>query len=300
MEPLHRRSSESGQVAVLAIVFLAVLLGIAAAVLDVGSWYKADRALQANVDAAALAGAQALPEDPAFASSLAGQYALKNGGGTNEVKFESEVLANDTIRVSGTRSAPAFFTKLFGIGSVDVHAVARARTGMMENPRWAAPFAVDEQHPMLQCGCWEEETELDLLKVGPGAFRIINIDGSHGGIGPGTLGDWILRGYEGYMPLGWYYSDPGVKFNSSQVKDALDIRLYTEMLFPVYRATRGSGAGFEYEVVGWGGYVVTSYEIQGSKKNHLYGHFTRVVWEGIASESAAAPDFGARAVSLVE
>jgi hypothetical protein len=53
-------------------------------------------------------------------------------------------------------------------------------------------------------------------------------------------------------------------------------------------------------VVGWAGYVITSYEIQGSKKNKLYGHFTRVIWEGIGSESADVPDFGARTLSLVE
>jgi uncharacterized membrane protein len=56
MVPL-RTSRESGQVAVLALLFMAVLLGMCAAVLDVGSWYRADRALQGNVDAAALAGA---------------------------------------------------------------------------------------------------------------------------------------------------------------------------------------------------------------------------------------------------
>jgi hypothetical protein len=77
-----------------------------------------------------------------------------------------------------------------------------------------------------------------------------------------------------FMPLGWYYSDPGAKFNSSHVKNALDNRLDTEMLFPVYRGTRGGGANFEYEVVGWAGYVITSYEIQGSKKNKLNGRFT--------------------------
>jgi hypothetical protein len=46
--------------------------------------------------------------------------------------------------------------------------------------------------------------------------------------------------------------------------------------------------------------VITSYEIQGSKKNKLFGYFTTVVWEGIGSETAGAPDFGARALSLVE
>jgi hypothetical protein len=72
------------------------------------------------------------------------------------------------------------------------------------------------------------------------------------------------------------------------------------LLFPVYRGTRGGGANFEYEVVGWAGYVVTSYEIQGSKNNKLFGYFTSVAWEGIASETAANPNFGAHTVSLVE
>jgi hypothetical protein len=297
------RTRESGQVVVLLLTFLVVLLGIAAAAIDVGSWYRADRALQSSVDASALAAAQALPDDPGGASALAAEYAAKNGGGLESLSVSTAVVSNDTVVLTGQRTAPGFFSKILGVDSVDVHARAAARAGTLEEARWAAPFGVDEQHPMLQCEptpCFEEETALDLDKVGPGAFRIINIDGSHGGTGPPILADWIVRGYEGYMPLGWYYSDPGTKFNSSHVKDALDARLGSEMLFPIYRDTRGSGAGFEYEVVGWAGYVITSYEIQGSKNNKLNGYFKSVVWEGIGSQSSGAPSFGARAVSLVE
>ncbi len=291
---------QSGQVVVITVLFLAVVLGMSGAVLDVGSWYRADRALQSTVDAAALAGAQALPDDTALANSLALEYAEKNGGGVESVSIESELSADDTILVTGARPAPAFFTKLFGVDEIQVEARAKVRASTIGTARWAAPFAVDERHPMLQCRCFEEATDLELEKVGPGAFRLINIDGSHGGTGPPILAEWIERGYEGYMPLGWYYSDPGAKFNSSHVRNALDARLDTEMLFPVYRNTRGGGANFEYEVVGWAGYVITSYEIKGSKNNKLFGYFTSVVWEGIGSESAGAADFGARVVSLVE
>jgi hypothetical protein len=42
------------------------------------------------------------------------------------------------------------------------------------------------------------------------------------------------------------------------VQDALDARLGHELLFPVYRGTRGGGANFEYEVIGWVGFVVMS------------------------------------------
>ena len=84
--------NERGQAMVLTVVFLVVLLGMAAMVLDVGSWYRADRDTQSTADAAALAGAQALPEDPATAVTLAQQYAAKNGG-----------LGSGTIRSLETR-----------------------------------------------------------------------------------------------------------------------------------------------------------------------------------------------------
>ena len=58
-----RPRSERGQATVLTAVFLVVMLGAAALVLDVGSWYRADRQAQSTADAAALAGAQALPYD---------------------------------------------------------------------------------------------------------------------------------------------------------------------------------------------------------------------------------------------
>ena len=54
--PLHK---SDGQAVVLMAVVLAVLLGAAGLVLDVGSWYRADRATQATADASALAGRSA-------------------------------------------------------------------------------------------------------------------------------------------------------------------------------------------------------------------------------------------------
>lgn len=297
------RKNDCGQTAVLTVVFMTVLIGMAAAVLDVGSWYRADRQLQATVDAAALAGAQALPESTGDADVLAREYAEKNGGGIQDVSFSTTVLANDTIEITGERPAPGFFSKLFGVDSVQVHASAKARSGILAGAKWAAPIAVDDDHPLLSCRpapCSEEETELELEKVGPGAFRLINIDGSHGGTGPSILAEWIRSGFDGFMPLNWYFSDSGAKFNSSQVQDALDSVIGTELLFPVYDETRGGGANFEYEVIGWVGFVLTDWEIQGSKKNKIYGHFTRVVWEGIQSDTATDDDLGARAVTLIE
>jgi Putative Flp pilus-assembly TadE/G-like len=299
--------NQRGQSLVLSLVFLTVLVGMAALVVDVGSWYRADRKLQANADAAALAGAQELPRSMADARTAALAYADTNDGGlkSENVKFRTTVSENDTIEVTTDRPAPGFFAQLFGRSIVDVRAKAAARTGTPSRARYAAPIGIDERHPMLQCGesCWNSgyPTEIDFFKVGPGAFRLINIDSSHGGTGPSTLGDWIRGGLDAWMDKNrWYYSDPGMKPNSSHVTGALDFRDETELLFPVYNAVRAQGAGFEYYVIGWAVFHVTDYEIHGSKDSRIYGYFVNMVWEGILGESSDDPNFGASSIALIE
>ena len=295
--------SKRGQAMILTLVFMTVILGMAAVVVDVGAWYRAHRQMQNNADAAALAGATALPESTGQAASLALTYATRNGGGVmgSDITFSSKEVANDQIQVTARKAVPGVFAKLFGLDSVTVRAHATALAAPPAQPKWAAPFAVDVMHPMLQCEplpCFNQATELDLDKVGPGAFHIINIDGSRGGTSSKTLGDWVETGLNAYMPLGWYYSDPGSKFNSGNVRAALDARIGTDLLFPVYRHVRSQGAGFDYEVIGWVGFHLTGYSIGG--KGKLFGSFTRMIWDGIQSESSTNDDFGVRSISLVD
>ena len=134
--------NERGQAAAFSVLFLAALLGMMALVLDVGSWFREQRDTQSAADAAALAAAHALPENPAQADSLAASYLAKNRGGTADVTYSSKFFANDTIKVHVSRKAPGFFSKLFGVDSVDVGATATARAAGMENARFAAPIAV--------------------------------------------------------------------------------------------------------------------------------------------------------------
>lgn len=299
------RSDNRGQTTVLTLVFMAVLLGMAALVLDLGSWYRSDRALQQTADAAALAGAQALPMSTGNATGLAIEYADKNGGGLtgSGIAFSGSVMANDTIKVNMTRQAPGFFSKMFGLKSVTVGAHAAARVGTFNSAEYAAPIGVDEKHPMLSgngCPCFNDPTTLDLQKVGPGAFRILNIDGSKGGTGQDILGDWIVHGLDAYMPLDWYNSDSGAKFNASEVKAALTARIGTELLFPVYRRVQGGGSNFEYEVIGWVGFHLTGFKGSGNS-GQLDGWFTRVIWQGIQGQTGSeSPDFGALSVQLVD
>jgi hypothetical protein len=304
----HRVRSESGQVAVIMAAFLAVMVGAAAMVLDVGSWYRADRAAQATADAAALAGAQGLQASKSSASALAGEYATKNGGGDIEITFGTKVVANDLITVTVARPAPGFFSKLFGIDSVEVNARATARAGIPAEARYVAPIAVNEQHPMLQCGCFGDPTQVALINLhnpgagdAAGAFGLLNLDSQQdgGNIGSNVLADWIRDGYQGALPLGTYNSAPSANFNSQDIRKALNDRLGTELLFPVYRSITGGGSGAEFDIIAWVGFVPTSFTLGGSSGT-IRGYFTKVIWQGLADETGTVPDHGARVISLIE
>ena len=297
-----------GQAYVISILFLAVLLAMAAAVLDIGSWYRADRSLQATVDAAALAGAQALPSSTGNASALATQYANKNGGGTMNVSFKSKVIANDTITVSGSRPAPGFFSKMLGVNSVTVHATATARVGGLSAAKWVVPIVVDEKHPKLQCNpnpC-SGATELNYLHLknngspdGSGNFGFINLTG--GSSGTSDLGDLIENGWDQYMDLGDYDAITGNMFSSSNIGDLLNARIGDVLLFPIYRKIAGTGTNAHYEIVGWAAFKLSGMDLQGNNEK-LFGEFVGVTWEGIQAEHAsdAGVDFGVKNVSLVD
>lgn len=295
------RRNQDGQAFVLTILFLATLMGMAALVLDVGHWYRSKRDLQAIADAAALAGAQALPDNPVQAAAIAAQYAKDNGGPAPQVTFKTTNLPNDTISVTVSRQEPGFFAKVFSIDSVNVGSKASARTGVLSAAQYAAPFGIDKKQAELQCApipC-TNDTDLDLEKVGPGAFRILNIDGSSGGTGTQILGDWVMHGFDGMMPVNqWYSSDPGAKFNSSNVAGAMSLRLGDELLFPVYDDVTGNGANLQYHVIGWAGFVVTAFDGKGNS-GHIQGHFTKFLAQGLQG-MPTGPSFGSYTVQLVD
>jgi hypothetical protein len=305
---MTRQNRSSGQAYVITVLFLAVLLAMAAAVLDIGSWYRADRSLQATVDAAALAGAQALPTSTANASALASQYATKNGGGTINVTFQSRVFPNDTIKVTGSRPAPGFFSKVLGVKSVTVHANATARAGLLSAAKWVVPIVVDEKHPKLQCNpnpC-SGSTELVYQHFkkngspdGSGNFGFINITGDKQGTS--DLGNLITNGWDQFMDIGNYDAITGNMFSSTSIGDNLDARIGDVLLFPIYRKLTGSGTGAQYQIIGWAGFRLTGMDLHGTNEK-LFGEFVSVTWEGVQAEKAsdAGQDFGVKNVSLVD
>jgi Flp pilus assembly protein TadG len=304
------KRDQRGQAFVVTVLMITTLLGLTALVLDAGSWFRAHRQLQATADAAALAGAQGLPDNPGNASSLANDYATRNTSGLQgvQVSLSQTYVANDTIRVHVSKPAEGFFSKVFGINSVDEGAAATARVAGMKSALYVAPIVVNKLHPMLNncngpCFGSSYQTTIPVAQTGaPGAFGLVNLDPqTNGTTGASQVAKWIENGFDKYLDIGSYASDPGVKFNSNSIQDAMNMRIGTEMLFPVFDTLTGTGANAQYHIIGWVGFFVTGVDPSGNNGT-VSGYFTRVIWTGIQASSAGGggPNLGARAVQLVD
>jgi hypothetical protein len=307
------RRDERGQAIVLMTLSLVVIMGMATLVLDVGSWYHTKRRLQGTADAAALAGAQLLPNDSSGAQSQALAYANKNGGDVagGNITVSSTVLSNDTISVRARKTDPGIFSSIFGIASADIDARAKARVGPPTRARYVAPMVVDCEHPLIH-NCdgdsmpdFGVNTTMDYDPMGaPGAYGMLNLEGGNGTPGSSDEAGWILHGFDKYLGLGNYKSDPGAKFSSNNIQDALEARRGTVLLFPVFKVLSGTGQNAVYEIIGWIGFHLTTFEVHGNNAT-LHGYFTEFIAQGILAstgggESGPSSSFGVKSIQLIE
>ena len=317
--------SERGQAFVLTVVALVVLLGMAAVGIDVGSWYKAQRHDQAVADAAALAGSQALPDDPAQAVSLAIDYANRNGVSINSsaITITSKAVANDTIKVAFEQPETTVFAKVFGISTVQVGARAVARAGLPGAARYVAPIVVPISNPQLSgptctpppCSGTTTIDLMDLHNPGSGnaagSFALLDLRfGSGGNPGNVDLANWMQNGYDQYMPLGQYYEAPSANWNSSSFQQSMNNHIGDTVLFPVYQPPIiGQGSGAQFNIVGWVGFVIDQVDAKGSSGS-LTGHFVSYLADAIPADSGgngqgngqgnAGQNFGVRTITLVD
>jgi len=311
---LSRLKSERGQAFVLAAIAMVMCMGMAALVLDVGNWFRDKRRLQGTVDAAALAGAQQLPDNASGAQSQALNYANQNGGNVAgaDIVITTQYQANDTIAVKGQRNDTGIFSGILGIGGANITATAKARVGPPAQGLHVAPMVVYCDHPLIQ-NCnnnhmpqFNVPTTMDYDPMGaPGAFGMLNLDGESGTIGSSTEAAWILDGFDKYLGLGKYKSDPGAKFSSLNIQSALDARLHTVLLFPVFKTLTGGGQNAEYDIIGWIGFYLTGYDVHGNNAT-LHGYFTSYIAQGILAShspgSGGVPSsfFGVYSIQLIE
>jgi hypothetical protein len=304
------RRDERGQAIVLMVLSLLVIMGMAALVLDVGNWYHTKRRLQGTADAAALAGAQLLPDDSSGAQSQALTYANKNGGNVAGADITVS-SSNDTISVRARKTDAGIFSGIVGISGADIDARAKARVGPPQAVRYVAPMVVYCGHDLIQnCDLDHEptfnvQTTMEFDPMGaPGAFGMLNLSGGSGTPGSSEEADWILKGFNKYLEPGKFRSDPGAKFESSNIEDALNARMGTVLLFPVFKTIDGGGQNADYEVIGWIGFHLESWDVHGHSAT-LTGYFTEFIAQGILASggggaSGPSSTWGVKSIQLIE
>jgi Flp pilus assembly protein TadG len=139
----HFLRRENGQSMVMFAIALVAILGCCALCFDVGVMAIAKSDLQISADAAALAGAQELPDDPTEAVALARSYAEKNGVPADEVVV---TISDDAraITVEIGRTSATQFARIFDVASTRAKAKATARIGIAASVPWIVPFVIPE------------------------------------------------------------------------------------------------------------------------------------------------------------
>jgi len=146
-----RGRREDGQMLVLFALALGVLLGFVAMSIDVGMILHERRSAQNAADAAALAGAQELPQSPSDAVGRALEWAEKNGYAGEDgatITVNTPYQGNPgAVEVIIEEETPFLFARALGLDSINVHARAVAKISQASvSGGGDAAFLVLDQH----------------------------------------------------------------------------------------------------------------------------------------------------------
>lgn len=307
----HSICDDTGAVLVITALFLVVLLGFSALVIDIGLLYVNRLALVNAVDAGALAGVQDLPYSPTMAIESAKEYATTNGAERDGVT----VLVRDgdhEVQVTASRNVKLYLSRIFGITEQRITASAAARVGSISAYRGVAPFGVVEQdfiygeQYILKCGAHIE----------PGNFRGNFGALALGGQGASNYENNIKYGHQERLAVGdWVDTEPGnmagptargVKYRIDQCQhypkctwDRFVDGCSRLVIVPIIKSLDVSGRK-PVEVVGFAAFFLEAVLREPGKENKdtdtVLGRFLRYVVPGELGDVA---DYGLRGYKLV-
>jgi Putative Flp pilus-assembly TadE/G-like len=305
-----RIRSEAGQALFFVVFILASLLGISALVVDVGSWYRADRNIQTAADAAALAGAQELPLNQSGAQTIAKQYAQANYAGipTPDVTFPNSA----TIHVKAKADTPGIFAPVLNSAFkiVTVHAEAEAQVSAPDKLKNVAPIAIYKDYACIVTNpsCFGQKVVLGFDDDNPydptkSKFGLLDLD-RDGSAGTGDMKNWLTKGYPDYLSIDTIYPPANGEKNgiSNELQDVVKANKTGDnrvLLFPVYDTASSSG----YHVIGWAAFVITDIGKWAGKEHILTGHFVTFIATDLAAGNPItdpSKDFGVHVITLTQ
>jgi hypothetical protein len=294
---------EDGQVIVLVAIMMTVLLGMTALVIDGGGLYLEKLRIQKVVDAAALAGAQELPQSNEKALQQVDETIIKNKGNTNyySTSFNSTLTS---IEVTGRKEITLVFAKAIGIDNPTIEASARVELSPLVSGVEAIPLGIEASTKLV----YGERRTLKFSDANYGNFGALALSG------PGA------KDYETDLKYGYEFQ---IKVNDvldtrtgnikGPTKSAVDYRTglcqnatYDNfptncarvVLVPVYEAINtGTAKLNQVKVVGFATFFLEG-AISTSEGDEVTGRFIRATRGGGVSNTQI--DYGTYGYKLVK
>jgi hypothetical protein len=186
---------------------LPALLGSAAMGTDVTLLYYNWSILRKGVDAAVLAGAAYLPNQPSSAISTATSFGTKNGIQASDTVAISLSADDKSITMSATRTVPYYFGKVLGLTTAPGSVTATAQIEPVGAARNLIPLGFD---PPTAPRSYQMYT-FNLAKVGAGNWDPLAMGyAPNEDPGGSNYRNNIEQGYSGTVNSGdWIYTETG-------------------------------------------------------------------------------------------
>ncbi len=176
------------------------LIGFTSLVLDMGQLFLTQERLGNALDAAVLAGAQELPDDPVSAVAKVREYFTSHGMDVSSLTSTEVSADNKTITASGQSTVQYALAGVLGINSSTVHCSAAARIEPVTAVKGIVPVGIKKQELVF-----DQEYQLkiagsnDLSEyLGPGNFGVLALSG----FGSSSYEDDLKHGYDGKVKIG--------------------------------------------------------------------------------------------------
>lgn len=294
-------NDQQGLALVMVSAGMVALLGFAALVADIGLIVVNRQRLVNVMDAAALAGAQDLPDNPAQAVQAAREYAQKNNYDPDDL-IVSVSIDNKSISVSGDKNVNMTFARVLGIDSKTVSASSSAAVAGLTSYTGVAPLTIsDQQMEGIHFG------DRRTLKYGnpvPGSGNFGAL--SLGGNGANTYSENLVNGYNKPLKVGDKVdTKPGdMKGPTQGIEERIarchDGCTYNHFLpgcpkviiIPVHQYDPLHGRD-EVTITGFAAFFI---DREGCEDDEIEGYFVKTLGEGEASPSQV--NYGLSAVRL--
>jgi Flp pilus assembly protein TadG len=297
---------ESGGVLVFVAIFMTVLLGITAVVIDGGRLYSEKSKLQKALDAAVLAGVQGFRTSEASAREIAKDISKKN----NFEVIDSELtFTSDSIKATKQVIVPMTLAKVLGINNTTVSATATAKVAPLTKASGIAPLVIEKSNipnaTVLNCGSTNPgdlQGNCGYLKSTEGNLRDALLNGSTYEVGKtvftdpgGSVGqvEQAIDGVEGIVARD--AAKPHCQ--SPDTADNTCARVITVVVIDGWVDVDGkkvTGTS-ELKVAGFASYWIEKYE---DKK--LYGKFIKMIAPGEIGTGTGIGEYALFGVKLVE